>query len=700
MRVPAVNKILPKRTFSLLVVVWLLILGGAAWRAPAVPEALAQGNVRHYLIGPDPASPGLADFSNFPTVRFRMRAVDGVLNQTLINIKTVTVFEDGLPVTTPVSVTAKSETPILFIYMIDRGNQTNFRSAIQSSIITSLNQLIDSGQYFRDNIDRVTVYHRIDNNVPATEVLKPPTTSTADFKSWIDVGGFATAGLRPTNPMDGLNDILLNEVPKLVPRTGSQSVVLFPVMRAVGTNLAADTIQQNAGDIAARARGGNVLIYPLQISPSSFRPITALFEPLRGANGGTLAVNLASPNLATEMQVLLQEIVNRERVFYEVEYRSASASLNPRTITVNAPTPLLPGGTDALTYTVAVQPPVITQTAPAPGQTINRALLDSGAYDTPRRNFQFRVEFPDGFERGIASSQLNIPNQPIIDGELLSDGRTVQFDVDLTAFDTPGTFALTGTVTVRDELGMAAPITIDVPISVEAPPEVVVEAWPTCQLNNTVCSGVETWVWIAGALLSCGVLFVILAMLGLLGRIAFRPSVVVPASGSAGRAGGVSAEQQHTLIAGPLNLDRVYATLTVLEGPKGLLGEALKVTKATSVLGRNPKATDITFYADEESSVSRVHATLQQDAGQFKLTDNGSSSGTRLNGRNIRPNDPVPLQNGDEIVLGDLARRGVKLRFNAVEGGRQVPKHSGPADDRTMILDAPDVDDQFDRYKD
>lgn len=694
------NKIPPKRTLSLLAAVWMLVLGGVAWRAPAVPMAEAQGNVRNFLIGPDPASPGLADFSDFPTVRFRLRAVDGVLNQTLTNITTVTVFEDGQPVTTPVSVTARSETPILFIFMIDRGNQTNFRSAIQSSVTTSLNQLIANGQYFRDNIDRVTVYQRIDNNVPATEVLKPPTSSAADFQSFINAGGFATAGLRPTNPMDGLNDILLNEVTKLVPRTGSQSVVLLPIMRAVGTNLTVAAIQQNAGNIAATATGSNVLIYPLQISPSSFSSITALFNPLVAANGGTPAVNLASPTLATDLQVLLQTIVDRERVFYEVEYRSASASLNPRTITINAPTPLLPGGTDSLTYTVAVQPPVITQTAPAPGQTINRSLQEDLGYDTPRRDFQFRIEFPDGFERGIASSQLNIPNQPIIDGELLSDGRTVQFDVDLTSFDTPGTFALTGTVTVRDELGMAAPITIDVPISVEAPPEVVVEAWPACQLNNTVCAGVETWVWIAGALLSCGVLFVILAMLGLLGRIAFRPSVVVPAGGSAGRAGAVPAEQQHTLIAGPLNLDRVFATLTVLEGPKGLLGEALKVTKPTSVLGRNPKTTDITFYADEESSVSRVHATLQQDAGQFKLTDNGSSSGTRLNGRNIRPNDPVPLQNGDEIVLGDLARRGVKLRFNTVEGGRQAPKHSGPADDRTMILDAPDVDDQFDRYKD
>ncbi|MCS6911541.1 MAG: FHA domain-containing protein, partial [Anaerolineales bacterium] len=69
----------------------------------------------------------------------------------------------------------------------------------------------------------------------------------------------------------------------------------------------------------------------------------------------------------------------------------------------------------------------------------------------------------------------------------------------------------------------------------------------------------------------------------------------------------------------------------------------------------------------------------------FTLTDNGSSSGTRLNGRQIRPDEPVPLSDGDEVVLGDLGRSGVKFRFNLIADRKAPAKFSGSADDRTII---------------
>jgi pSer/pThr/pTyr-binding forkhead associated (FHA) protein len=179
-----------------------------------------------------------------------------------------------------------------------------------------------------------------------------------------------------------------------------------------------------------------------------------------------------------------------------------------------------------------------------------------------------------------------------------------------------------------------------------------------------------------GLLVIVGVVFFVL-------RPRTRPAAPAPAAAVS------RGEVQNTIIAGAAVLDRTLATLTVLEGPKGLIGESIKVLKATTVIGRNPKATDITFYADEESSVSRIHATLQQDlGGAFKLTDNGSSSGTRLNGRQIKANDPVTLSDGDEIVLGDLGRRGVKLRFGTASP--EAARYSGPADDRTHIISRPD----------
>jgi pSer/pThr/pTyr-binding forkhead associated (FHA) protein len=169
--------------------------------------------------------------------------------------------------------------------------------------------------------------------------------------------------------------------------------------------------------------------------------------------------------------------------------------------------------------------------------------------------------------------------------------------------------------------------------------------------------------------------------------------------GSAPAARPMPAEPGHTLLAGRALKDQVLATLTVLEGPKGVVGEAINVVKPTTVIGRHPQTTDISFYAEVESSVSRVHCTIQQDGEVFKLTDKGSSAGTRLNGRAIPPNDPVVLADNDELVLGDLGRLGVKLRFNVVAESGEV-KYSGSADDRTRIMDEPPPDeDHFASYK-
>ena len=135
------------------------------------------------------------------------------------------------------------------------------------------------------------------------------------------------------------------------------------------------------------------------------------------------------------------------------------------------------------------------------------------------------------------------------------------------------------------------------------------------------------------------------------------------------------------------------ATLTVLEGPSGLIGEVFRINSPTTAIGRNPSQVDIVFYADEESSVSRLHCTIQlDDDNTFKITDNNSSAGTRLNGRQIHPDVPVVLDDGDEIVLGALAQRGVKLQFNFATEESLGPL-SGSADDRTHLVSDIDIGD-------
>ena len=54
------------------------------------------------------------------------------------------------------------------------------------------------------------------------------------------------------------------------------------------------------------------------------------------------------------------------------------------------------------------------------------------------------------------------------------------------------------------------------------------------------------------------------------------------------------------------------------------------------------------------AQVSKVHVRFVLDEGAWKLVDQGSSNGTRLNGLDLEPNHPYSLRPGDEIVIGDL----------------------------------------------
>ncbi len=139
-------------------------------------------------------------------------------------------------------------------------------------------------------------------------------------------------------------------------------------------------------------------------------------------------------------------------------------------------------------------------------------------------------------------------------------------------------------------------------------------------------------------------------------------------------------EPQETVIVGRSRPAR--AMLIVLEGPPNRINESIPLVKPATVLGRNPQASDITFYAEGDSSISRIHCAFVQAADQtFKLIDRGSTSGTFLNGKPIPPDAPATLANGDEIVLGDLAKRGVKVRFSLTEDA--VREAAG---DRTRIV--------------
>ncbi len=91
------------------------------------------------------------------------------------------------------------------------------------------------------------------------------------------------------------------------------------------------------------------------------------------------------------------------------------------------------------------------------------------------------------------------------------------------------------------------------------------------------------------------------------------------------------------------------------------LGKELIVRKAVTTIGRSVD-NDMILEAGE---VSRHHARLDHAAGGFRLTDLGSTNGTKVNGKAIGVSPVVP---GDEIAFGTLRLSVVAFEASGANG--------------------------------
>jgi len=77
----------------------------------------------------------------------------------------------------------------------------------------------------------------------------------------------------------------------------------------------------------------------------------------------------------------------------------------------------------------------------------------------------------------------------------------------------------------------------------------------------------------------------------------------------------------------------------------GRAGESFRPTGPRTRIGRSP---DCEIFLDDVT-VSRNHAVLVEDGGEFVVEDQGSLNGTFVNRKRI---DRVTLHEGDELQVG------------------------------------------------
>ena len=63
---------------------------------------------------------------------------------------------------------------------------------------------------------------------------------------------------------------------------------------------------------------------------------------------------------------------------------------------------------------------------------------------------------------------------------------------------------------------------------------------------------------------------------------------------------------------------------------------------------------DLTPYQAYASGVSRLHSVLKREGNRVFVMDLGSSNGTYLNGKRLKPNVDQTLNHGDMLALGKL----------------------------------------------
>ena len=69
------------------------------------------------------------------------------------------------------------------------------------------------------------------------------------------------------------------------------------------------------------------------------------------------------------------------------------------------------------------------------------------------------------------------------------------------------------------------------------------------------------------------------------------------------------------------------------------------------VLGKSRRSSDFRVSSDV---VSRVHARLNCELGEFTIEDLNSTNGTFVNDERLKPHEIKPIERGDVIKLADI----------------------------------------------
>ena len=624
---------------------WMAVVGLILAAVSTVPAVSAQASNTYFITD--------VNSSKFPTISFTLRAIDSdnhaIPDLTAANLP---VFENGKPVPAKdVRVTPHTDGPLAIVFVVDLGAQSNYQN-ILSALRMSISRLVDGGT-FVDGRDTVKLIVRENpGSGDRTSSKIGPTTKGRELVDFITNYTFPRSSA-PTKGLKGIDDAV-SGMDKIVSDPGLNDAEIIFIARSIEDpqpNVASPAAQNSAAD----AKTKYIIVHSVQTDATLKDQ-----QPLQLAAVGTGGkfVKLVANAAGAAMDSIYQELAS-QRQYYTISYASPSGNATgARTITVGSPEKPISGKTGE--YSVTITPPLVTlvpqsaifRRTPLPG-----IAAGQNPYTPLSIRAQVNVAWTDNVTHSLQKVEFSV-NGVVKDTKTSADiapGVTsLEVAADLSDITKPGTNIATLAVRVVDALGSEASAQERVTVEVIAPVVPTPTPAPVVPLETPIVP------------ILIGLVVVLLLALVIILVVSRRRA------GSGAQTGAKGG--QNATAATP-----ALATLIVLQGPANLINQQLRITKPSTVLGRDSKC-DLTFYAGEASSVSSVHAVLQMTSpGEFTIVDSSSTNGTRVNGEKLKAGVELPLRDGDEIVLGDFANKGVKLRFASGQGERWVNN------DRTQI---------------
>jgi hypothetical protein len=580
----------------------LLLTVGAA--QPRVSRA--QPTVSAYCVSN-------VDASAWPNVSLRLRPVDSS-GRFIEGLSSAPLFENG-QAAEDVKL-AQQEGPLHFALLVDGGRTPSraTRQAMQRAVA----RLSESG-VFRNGMDSVLV------RVLANAAVTRPTADSDVRVNWTTDAGvintltksdFLPTNARQTKGLDAIERLMRDVKDRVGQPAGTPAVMVFLSNRIEASNGNAET---DAVRWAELLRADQIPAYVIQTAAADSAPLKALA-------GGPTFYAVASTKTDAAVDALYQSMSNQRR-FYSVTLTSKYTAADARTITAFSPDGrgVCQDG-DSYTF-VADQPQFVFDNVPS------RLLFDT---NNDRVKIKVQVNWPKDTPRELSSANLLIDGERRAEGQILDRSRLLEFTIFARDMQDKTAAELKVEVTDASDKRFTSQVKlVDVTNQIEIAPQPTLPA-PTATppVDTRGSLPVSAVAGIAAAALAAG---------GAGAFFLLRRS----------RRGGASGLQE-----------QVMATITVLEGPHGRRNEKIKLAKPRYVIGRQDA--DIVFFSDmPKSTVSRTHCTITRDNDMgFWLTDNVSSNGTKLNGKPVPPNQRVPLNSGDQILLGEIDRNGVLLQFS------------------------------------